>query len=345
MDVGVLGSGAIVPVALASMEAVPGIRVKALWCREHSRQRGEALAREYGISQVFTDLESLFREGGVDTVYIALVNPVHYAYARAALLAGKNVILEKPFCPSFAQAQDLAELARRQGLFLLEAMPLWHGALFRKVRELVPRLGPIRVVQCNYSQYSSRYDRYLQKEVLPAFDPAAFGGALYDLDVYNIAFAAGLFGRPEKVAYAPNRGWNGVDTSGVLFLQYPGFQAVLTAAKDSNSPSFLQIQGEKGWLKAEGKPIHPHRMVWKFVQGPDRDQFSTGAGKKEESVQSWTPPERKNRMVEEFGDYARIVNGKKKAEAEAYLQMTLTASEVLERAAHSFQVYVSTSSR
>lgn len=37
MDVGVLGSGAIVPVALASMEAVPGIRVKALWCREHSR--------------------------------------------------------------------------------------------------------------------------------------------------------------------------------------------------------------------------------------------------------------------------------------------------------------------
>lgn len=50
-------------------------------------------------------------------------------------------------------------------------------------------------------------------------------------------------------------------------------------------------------------------------------------------------------MVEEFGDYARIVNGKKKAEAEAYLQMTLTASEVLERAAHSFQVYVSTSSR
>lgn len=206
MDVGVLGSGAIVPVALASMEAVPGIRVKALWCREHSRQRGEALAREYGIFQVFTDLESLFREGGVDTVYIALVNPVHYAYARAALLAGKNVILEKPFCPSFAQAQDLAELARRQGLFLLEAMPLWHGALFRKVRELVPRLGPIRVVQCNYSQYSSRYDRYLQKEVLPAFDPAAFGGALYDLDVYNIAFATGLFGRPEKVAYAPNRG-------------------------------------------------------------------------------------------------------------------------------------------
>lgn len=335
MELGILGTGAIAPVALAAMEAVPGIRVKALWCREHSRQRGEVLAREYGIPQVFMDREALFREGGVDTVYVALVNPVHYAYARAALLAGKNVILEKPFCPSFAQARDLAELAQRQGSFLLEAMPLWHGALFRKVRDLVPKLGPIRVIQCNYSQYSSRYDRYLQKEVLPAFDPAAFGEALYDLNVYNIAFAVGLCGRPEKVAYAPNRGWNGVDTSGVLLLQYPGSQAVLTAAKDSDSPSFLQIQGEKGWLKVEGKPIHPDRLVWKFVQSPDWDQFSTGAGKKEESVQSWSPPERKNRMVEEFEDYARIVDGKKKEEAEAYLQMTLTASEVLERAAHS----------
>lgn len=245
MDVGVLGSGAIVPVALASMEAVPGIRVKALWCREHSRQRGEALAREYGISQVFTDLESLFREGGVDTVYIALVNPVHYAYARAALLAGKNVILEKPFCPSFAQAQDLAELARRQGLFLLEAMPLWHGALFRKVRELVPRLGPIRVVQCNYSQYSSRYDRYLQKEVLPAFDPAAFGGALYDLDVYNIAFAAGLFGGRKKWPMPPTGDGMGWIPPGCCSCSIPGSRPCSPPPRIPTAPLFSRSREKK----------------------------------------------------------------------------------------------------
>lgn len=245
MDVGVLGSGAIVPVALASMEAVPGIRVKALWCREHSRQRGEALAREYGIFQVFTDLESLFREGGVDTVYIALVNPVHYAYARAALLAGKNVILEKPFCPSFAQAQDLAELARRQGLFLLEAMPLWHGALFRKVRELVPRLGPIRVVQCNYSQYSSRYDRYLQKEVLPAFDPAAFGGALYDLDVYNIAFAADSSAGRKKWPMPPTGDGMGWIPPGCCSCSIPGSRPCSPPPRIPTAPLFSRSREKK----------------------------------------------------------------------------------------------------
>lgn len=333
MKLAMLGTGAIAPVALAAMEAVPSIRVEALWCRQHSRQRGEALAREYGIPRVVTDCRALFQEADVDTAYIALVNPVHYAYARKTLLAGKNVILEKPFCTRFAQTQELAELARKKGLFLLEAMPLWHGALFRKIRELVPALGPIRLVQGNYSQYSSRYDRYLKGEVLPAFDPALAGGALYDLNVYNIAWTAGLFGLPEKVLYAPNRGWNGVDTSGVLLLGYPGFQATLSAAKDSDSPSFFQIQGEQGWLKVEGKPIHPEKLKWAFRQGPDLDQFNTGTVKKEKATESWEPPERANRMVEEFEDFARIVDGKKKEEAEKYLQMTLAASKVLERAA------------
>lgn len=333
MKVAMLGTGAIAPVALAAMKAAAGIRVEALWCRQHSRQRGEALAREYGIPRVYTDCRALFREADVDTAYIALVNPVHFAYAREALLAGKNVILEKPFCTRWAQTRELADLAREKGLFLLEAMPLWHGALFRKIRELVPALGPIRLVQGNYSQYSSRYDRYRKGEVLPAFDPALAGGALYDLNVYNIAWAAGLWGLPEKVLYAPNRGWNGVDTSGVLLLGYPGFQAALSAAKDSDSPSGFLVQGEKGWLKVEGKPIHPEKMEWTLIQGPDQDQFSTAAVKKAQNTKTWIPPERENRMVEEFEDFARIVDGKKKEEVEKYLQMTLAASEVLERAA------------
>lgn len=117
MKVAMLGTGAIAPVALAAMKAAAGISVEALWCR----QRGETLAREYGIPRVYTDCRALFREGDVDTAYIALVNPVHFAYAREALLAGKNVILEKPFCTRWAQTRELADLAREKGLFLLEA--------------------------------------------------------------------------------------------------------------------------------------------------------------------------------------------------------------------------------
>ena len=52
MKLAMLGTGAIAPVALAAMEAVPSIQVEALWCRQHSQQRGEALAREHGVSRV-----------------------------------------------------------------------------------------------------------------------------------------------------------------------------------------------------------------------------------------------------------------------------------------------------
>ena len=83
----------------------------------------------------------------------------------------------------------------------------------------------------------------------------------------------------------------------------------------------------------EGKPIHPEKLEWTLIQGPDQDQFSTAAVKKDQNTKTWTPPERENRMVEEFEDFTRIVDGKKKEEAEKFLQMTLAASKVLERAA------------
>ena len=70
------------------------------------------------------------------------------------------------------------------------------------------------MVQCNYSRISSRYRQYEQGIVLPAFDPACSGGCLYDINLYNLHFVTGLFGRPEEVDYYANLGFNGVDTSG-----------------------------------------------------------------------------------------------------------------------------------
>ena len=49
----------------------------------------------------------------------------------------------------------------------------------------------MRYVHANYAQYSSRYDRYLNKDVAPAFSPEHAGGALYDLNIYNLHFCHG----------------------------------------------------------------------------------------------------------------------------------------------------------
>ena len=81
----------------------------------------------------------------------------------------------------------------------------------------------------------------------PAFDPACAGGALMDLGVYNVSYIVGLFGEPNQVKYTANME-RGIDTSGILTMDYSGFKAVSIAAKDCAAPARYIIQGTKGYI-------------------------------------------------------------------------------------------------
>ena len=254
MKMAILGTGMIVRDALAALKLVPEIELTAIWARPHSREKAEELASEHGIPRVYTDYAELLREDAADFIYVGLVNTAHYAYARQALEADRHVILEKPFTVRAQEARDLKALAEEKKRFLIEAVTTLHLPNFRVIGEQLPKLGRIRAVQVNFSQYSSRYDAYLAGKVLPSFDPAFAGGALYDLGSYNMNFIVGLFGVPKRAVYEPNRGFNGIDTSGAVLLVYDGFVATAVNAKDSGSPSGILVQGEKGWLRVNGTP-------------------------------------------------------------------------------------------
>lgn len=254
MRIGVVGSGKIVAECLPVLNSIEAISCVALCAREGSRERAEALARAQGIGIVYTDYMEFLKDDEIDLVYLGIVNSQHYAYALEALKAGKGVICEKPFTSTYGELEELARIARREGLFLFEAIPTLYFPNFIYLGKQIGRLGEIKLVQCNYSQYSSRYERYLSGEVLPAFDPGLSGGALYDINVYNVHFVTALFGRPESLSYAANKGPNGIDTSGALLLRYPGFSALCCGAKDSESPSFAIVQGSKGYVELVGAP-------------------------------------------------------------------------------------------
>jgi predicted dehydrogenase len=251
MNIAIIGTGKIVHEALPVIVGTEGIVVRSIWCREHSLAKAEALAAQFGIPQVATDYAAVLADPQVDTVYVALVNSVHYAYALQALQAGKNVILEKPACMSHRELARLAEEARGRGLMLFEAVTLLHLPAFHLLQtELLPQLGAIRHVECNYSQRSSRYDAYLRGEVLPAFDPSVGGGALMDINIYNLHFVIALFGKPDSARYYCRRGFNGVDLSGTVVMNAP--LSLCTGAKDTDAPSFGLLQGDNGWLRIEG---------------------------------------------------------------------------------------------
>ena len=332
MNLGIVGTGKIVVDALFAMQPVKDINLMSIFARPRSREKGVELAKKYGITEVFTDYDEMLDSGDVDTVYIGLVNMVHFEYAKKALEKDINVILEKPFVGNYQEAKELIDIAKEKGCFIFEAITVLHNDVILKMKEALPKLGRIRMMTANYSQYSSRYDRYLAGDVDPAFDPACMSGALRDINVYNIHYAAELFGRPEKVSYHPNRGFNGVDTSGTLVMEYDGFSAVCTGAKDSDSPCFVTVQGEKGYMKIDGKPnVAPNLTIVTVDDSGELVKDAAGAMTRKTIIEEFVPSETHHRMTREFIDFARIIDEKDYREWERYARETLDVMSVLDR--------------
>ena len=245
MRLGILGTGKIVQEFLPWLVENKPFTVQAVCSTPRSAELAQSLCAQYGIPQQTTNYFELLQ--WVDVVYIAVPNLQHARYARVALEAGKHVIVEKPMAVTAAETEELAALARRKKVFLFEAVTTQYLENYHKLRELLPRVGTVKLVQCSFSQYSSRYDAFCAGEVLPAFDPACAGGALMDLGVYNVSYIVGLFGEPNTVHYSANIE-RGIDTSGILTMDYTGFKAVSIAAKDCSAPARYLIQGTKGYL-------------------------------------------------------------------------------------------------
>ena len=245
MKVGVVGTGMIAQTLVPHFEEW-GLPVTGVCGTPRSWERVRELAERVG-ARPYESLAAMLAAPDVEAVYIATPNHVHHAQGMEVLAAGKHVIMEKPFAATYEEAAELAAAARERDLLIYEAVTTIHQPNYARIRELLGRIGDIKLVSLNYSQYSSRYDAFCAGEVLPAFDPAKAGGALMDLGLYNLQWIVGLFGAPVSATYLPNVE-RGIDTSGVATLDYGSFKAASVAAKDCAAPTINIIQGTRGYI-------------------------------------------------------------------------------------------------
>lgn len=314
IKLGIVGSGMIVHDFLKINKEVPDLKLSAISTTKRSFEIGKELAKEYGIDRVYDDNEKLYQDSEVNTVYVAVPNNLHYDVAKAALLAGKNVICEKPFVDSVEEAEELKTLADEKGLYILEAITNIYLGNFKYLKDHLKKIAPIHEVNINYTQYSSRYDDFLKDIIKPVFDPAKDGGALKDIGIYNIHLCVGLFGKPDAINYFPVM-QKGVDTSGTLMLTYPGMQASLIAAKDSFvTDQWSYIEGEKGTLKIKGSIGQLNEVVLDLK------------GEKEEVIHD---NKYDDRMVAEFVEFSRIIKEKDNEAADKAFKHSLDTLEVL----------------
>ena len=255
-----------------------------------------------------------FNLGGV--IHVAVPNHLHYAYCRQGLIDGKNIIVEKPMCSNIRESEDLRRTAKDRKLFLFEAITTLHFDSYQKIREWLPRIGTVKLVNCNYSQYSRRYDAFREGTVLPAFDPEKSGGALMDLNLYNLHFVMGLFGEPKSAVYYANIERN-IDTSGELIMQYDGFIANCTAAKDCAAPPVYVIQGTAGYIRTAYSPNLIGKVTLHMNDGTE-ETYDDGMAKR--------------RLIPEFTHFIHIMNDNDHAACDALLEKSIAVSRIQTRA-------------
>ena len=316
MKLAILGTGKIVDEVLPVLKEINGIELSAILSTPRSLEKAQKLAEIYGISQASSDYDSILANPDVDTIYVALPNHLHYDYAKKALQAGKHVICEKPFTLTLAEFEDLVAIAEQRQLFLLEAITNQYLGNFSYVKENLSKLGDIKIVECNYSQYSSRYDAFKRGEIAPAFDPEKGGGALRDLNIYNIHLVVGLFGKPEMVHYLANME-RGVDTSGMLVMDYDHFKCVCIGAKDCSADIRSTIQGNKGSVT---------------ILGPTNTMPEVNLSLNGQSMQLVNQNSLNHRMHDEFVAFQNIISNREYNNQKAALEHSRAVMEVLDAA-------------
>ena len=246
MKLGILGSGKIVKEVLPVLKEIENIEVVAIAARNEEKLQN--LCEEFAIEKYYLSIEELLADEQIDTVYVALPNNLHFDAMDKAIDAGKDLICEKAFTTNSYETEKIIEKAKEHEVMIVEAISHRFIPNAIEAKKIVDDLGDIKIVSLNYSQYSSRYDKFKEGIIEPVFSLESAGGALIDLNLYNVAFAVDTFGLPKDVKYFANIEKN-IDTSGIVILDYDDFKISCIGSKDSAAPMINTIQGTKGTIE------------------------------------------------------------------------------------------------
>lgn len=310
MRLGIIGTNFISDRLCEAAAMVDGIELYAVYSRK--TDTGATFAERYGIGKVYCDLDDMLADGELDAVYVASPTFCHAEQSIRAMRAGKHVLCEKMMAATLPEMRLMRQVARKQGVVLLEAMRPAHDPAYDMIAESLPRLGKIRRATLEFCQYSSRYDRFKAGELTNAFDPRLKNSALADIGIYPLHVAVRLFGMPKSVHGASVFMENGFEGAGTVTLGYEDKTVNIVYSKISDSVNPSVIEGECGSLLIN-KISAPAELTLR-LRGQEAERLPI------------VVPE--NNMIYELAAFRDMVAGER--DAEEYLQLTEMAQIVVD---------------
>ena len=246
MKWGILATGRIAHVFAAAINYVPSAKLYAVASR--SLEKADAFREEFGAEKAYGSYEELVKDPEVDVVYIATPMITHYEDTKLCFSYNKNVLCEKSATMNAAELEELMEIARKKGLFFMEAMWTRCHPGFQKALEWVRegRIGDhVQMVRADISKFIeyNGEDRIFKKEL--------GGGSLLDLAVYTTSMCTAFLGnRPLEITacYVPTP--SGTDLVNSVLMKYPDRAfAAMNSGFGFYTPVSAIILGEKGRIE------------------------------------------------------------------------------------------------
>lgn len=234
----------------------PGFRLSAIV----ERNREESRSR-YPDSKLYRSFEEMLKDDQLELVIVNTPTHTHFDYTRAALLAGKKVIVEKPFTVTLKEAEELAELAEKKGLFLCVYQNRRYDGDYLSVKSVLEKklLGDLREVEIRYDRYRPNPSGKPHKEgELPG------AGIIYDLGPHLIDQSLQLFGWPQAVFADIWKMRPDVQASDYfeILLFYPGFRVRLKATCISReAPPAYILHGMKGSFFQQRSDLQEQKLL------------------------------------------------------------------------------------
>ncbi|MFL4357165.1 Gfo/Idh/MocA family protein [Streptococcus uberis] len=240
----------VVSTAQVAPRFIEGVRLagngEVVAVSSRSLEKAKAFAKQYRIPRAYGGLREMLVDQEIDVIYVPTINKDHYNCAKKALLAGKHVLVEKPFTITYAEARELFNIAYRQDLFLMEAQKSVFIPMTDVIKETIQsgEIGEVLSVSSTTSYPNIDHIDWFR-------DLDAGGGTVHFMAPYAFSYLQYLFDSPiEKAGGVANFPEGQSDSQSKILLQLEnGLIVDIFLTTSLSLKHKMTIRGTKGTIE------------------------------------------------------------------------------------------------
>ena len=264
---GILAPGRIAAKFTNGLKVLENAELYAVGSRDAGRAK--RFAEEHGFRKYYSSYEELAGDPEVDVIYIASPHSEHYEQTLLCLRNRKAVLCEKAFSLNSRETDEMIAEARRQDVFLMEALWPPFQPFYLKAHEIIASgiLGNIINMHAWFS-FIPPYDPVDRK-----FNISLGGGSLLDIGIYPVIDALSFLGVPDEVKAAASFGADRIGGIDIAILKYTsGKLATVYSSFRTNNGIGCDLLCEKGNLTVSRGRDMNQRLILE-LHGKEKETF------------------------------------------------------------------------